>query len=96
MKRDIELAEVIQIQSHPRWHRAYVLEGFPLKEARKVLGSGLFRKALFEWSIEELTATAKHPETSLSDAFDAYHAILRFRLSRQNPDASIIQLKEAA
>jgi hypothetical protein len=59
------------------------LSSYTLKEARKFLGSGYFRKALFEWSLTQLRMTANHPEAYLTDAADAYEAILKFRLQRK-------------
>lgn len=67
-----------------------------LKEVRKFLGGGFFRKALLEWSIEELKQTINHPESWLMDADLNYTAILRFRLDRLNPrpDAEVITFPE--
>jgi hypothetical protein len=87
---------VIQISSHPRWRRVYELEGYTLLEARKFLGHNFFSKAACAWSIEELQRTVNHPQCGFTDAFDAYSAILRFRLNRLAPAAPIIPLKEAA
>lgn len=91
-----EAGEVIQISSHPRWKRAYPCEQYTLQAARKFLGGGFFRKALLEWSIEELRGTIAHPECGFTDAFDAYSAILRFRLTRGTIPAPVIQLNQAA
>ena len=68
-----------------------------LKEARRFLGGGFFRKALLEWSLEELQRTISHPEACLTDAGDCYEAILRSRLSRMapaGPEAEVIPFPE--
>jgi hypothetical protein len=67
-----------------------------LQDARRFLGSGFFRKALFDWSIEELTRTANAGEAWLTDAGEAYTAILNFRLGYSKPIAPVIPLKRAA
>ena len=56
---------------------------YSLKRAREFLGSRFFREALFEWSLDELRATANHPEAWLTEAADAYEVILYFRISRE-------------
>lgn len=56
---------------------------YSLKRAREFLGSRFFREALYVWSLDELRATANHPEAWLTEAEDAYNAILRFRISRE-------------
>lgn len=56
---------------------------YSLKQARRFLGSGFFRKALTEWSIEELERTANASDAYMTDAHDAYTAILRFRKARE-------------
>lgn len=55
---------------------------YSLQQARQFLGSGYFRKALYEWSIEELESTVNHPEAFLTDAHEAYNAILEYRLEK--------------
>lgn len=55
---------------------------YSLRQAREFLGGGFFRKALFDWSLEELERTANAGEACLTDAGDAYSAILRFRQAR--------------
>lgn len=66
-----------------------------LKEAKTLLGGTYFKKALLEWSIEELERTANHSEACLSGADAAYEAVLRHRLARSadpRPVAPVIKL----
>jgi hypothetical protein len=71
-----------------------------MKEARQYLGSGFFRKALFDWTIDELERTMAG--SWLTDAELAYGAILHWRKGQEenlHPLAQIIpfpQQKKAA
>jgi len=53
---------------------------YPLRQAAGYLGRVYFRKALFEWTLQELENTAY--ATMTDDGVDAYLAVLRFRKQR--------------
>lgn len=58
------------------------LEIYSLKKAKEFLGPRFWKKALFEWTLEELEQITNHPQAFFTDASDAYEAILIFRKNR--------------
>lgn len=72
---------------------------YSLKQARKFLGSGYFRKALMEWSLQELERTFNDPQC-FTEAYDAYLAIYQFRTKTQpiitHQIGKVIPFKKAA
>lgn len=69
---------------------------YSLKQARKFLGSGFFRKALMEMSLEDVERMANASEASLTDAWLAYGAIYRYRKLREQPNKPCEVVKIAA
>lgn len=76
-------------------HVNFRKNSYSLQQARKFLGSGYFRKALMEWSLEELQRSANAGEAWLTDAGLAYTAILNFRtkskITEEKPLAQVLQ-----
>ena len=72
---------------------------YTLKKARKFLGSRFFREALMVWTLDYLERTSNAGEAWLTGAADAYGAILRYRMQRNDSSshvAQVIDLKRAA